>query len=95
MSGSDGKCSLYSKDGLLLRDLVNKDVWVRSVAAIEDRVVVGTDRGELDFQLMSFGFVNSLHAHKFAFQENNTEVGLYRTQTLSFYSRSSLLRLFD
>ncbi len=76
IAGSNNKVTLYSRDGLRLAELVERQAWMWCCAChtASDRIVTGCDDGGIDVVKMSFSDVHALYMDRYAYRENLTEV---------------------
>ena len=76
IAGSNNKVTLYSRDGLRLAELVERQAWMWCCACHmpSDRIVTGCDDGGIDVVKMSFSAVHALYMDRYAYRENLTEV---------------------
>ena len=79
LSGSNKKVSLYSKEGIRLVDLAEKNSWVWGAAysGANERVIVGTNSGSIDNLQLSFETVHALYREKYAYRENLTDIVIH------------------
>ena len=83
MTGSGGKCSLYSKEGLCLLEVAQKDHWVWASAydSVSSRAALGTEDGRIEVKQINYGLVYALSGDKYAYQENLTEIIIHSLST--------------
>ena len=79
ISGSNKKVSLYSKEGIRLADLTTKDSWIWGAAyqPAYERVLVGTNSGDIDMLQLNFETVHALYKEKYAYRENLTDIVIH------------------
>ena len=79
VSGSNRKLCLYSKDGVQLSELVDKEGWILCNANQKygDKMLVGTNTGHLEMSDVSFASVHTFYQEKYAFRENLTDIVIH------------------
>lgn len=79
VSGSNKKLCLYSKDGVQLSELVEKDGWIMCNANQKygDKMLVGTHSGHLEMSNVTFDSVHTFYQEKYAFRENLTDIVIH------------------
>lgn len=73
---STGKSSLFSKEGVLLADLIARDAWTwsHSYNSSNGQLLIGSEEGVVESYSVKYGPVESLCRERFAYRENLTEV---------------------
>ena len=83
VSGSNKKVTMYSRDGIRLADIISDTSWVWTSACNthHDRVVAGSDAGQITAMQMTFDVVHALFKDRYAYRENLTEIIVHNLVT--------------
>lgn len=70
MGGTDGKATLYTRDGTMLSTLASRDGWVWCVRSHPKKnfVAVGSEDGSIAVYQLLFSTVHGLYHDRYAFR---------------------------
>ncbi|CAM9271123.1 unnamed protein product, partial [Choristocarpus tenellus] len=76
IGGSDRKASLFTKEGVRLSTVCEKEAWVWAVANRpgHEEVAVCSGDGSVEIQKLCFKDVTSIYEERYAYRENMTDV---------------------